>query len=195
MWKDFRAGELSPLLDGQIEFDKYYSGCKTLENFLPRPQGPASNRPGFRYVAGAKNNDRKCRLVPFEFSTTQAYILEFGHNYIRFFMNQGQIRTAVDAATKLLLHCNDVPDASTTFTDDGVTGHTITANGNAQIDTADKKFGAASGLFDGTGDYLTAPDHTDFDFSGGVFTIDFQIYPTALSGTGTIFYQETDDNN
>ena len=56
-----------------------------------------------------------------------------------------------DSYTKLLLHM-DGADASTTFTDEA--GINITAVGNAQIDTAQSKFGGASGLFDGTGDYI-----------------------------------------
>lgn len=94
IWQGFRSGELTPRLDGNINFEKYYQGCKALENFIPTLQGPAHNRPGFRYIASAKYSDRKCRLIPFEFSTEQAYILEFGHQYIRFFMNQGQIMSA-----------------------------------------------------------------------------------------------------
>lgn len=78
----------------------------------------------------------------------------------------------IDQYTKLLLHC-DGPDASTTFTDSGVTGHSVTANGNVQIDTAQSKFGGAAALFDGTGDYLTVPVATDFDFGSGDFTVDF----------------------
>lgn len=81
---------------------------------------------------------------------------------------------ASDSYTKLLLHCNG-SDESTTFTDSGNTGHTVTANGDAQIDTAQKKFGTASGLFDGTGDYLTVPDHADWDFGTGDFTIDLWV--------------------
>jgi hypothetical protein len=54
-------------------------------------------------------------------------------------------------------------DGSSTFADEGPTGHTVTANGNAQIDTAQFTFGASSGLFDGNGDFLTAPDHADWD--------------------------------
>lgn len=54
-----------------------------------------------------------------------------------------------------LLHF-DGSDGSTTFTDNSVIAATFTTGGNAQIDTADSKFGGASGLFDGTGDYLSA---------------------------------------
>ncbi len=72
---------------------------------------------------------------------------------------------------KLLLHM-DGTDASTTFTDSETTPKTVTAVGNAQIDTAQYKFGTASGLFDGTGDYLTVPDSDDWYFGTGDFTID-----------------------
>ena len=74
-----------------------------------------------------------------------------------------------DAYTKALLHF-DGADTSTTFTDES--GRTWTAQENAQIDTAQSKFGGASGLFDGTGDYLSADNSADFDFGTGDWTID-----------------------
>lgn len=79
-----------------------------------------------------------------------------------------------DAATVLLLHC-DGTDASTTFTDSAQGGnapHTVTVNANAQVDTAQKKFGTASALFDGTDDYLNLDGDTDFAFGSGDFTIE-----------------------
>jgi hypothetical protein len=84
--------------------------------------------------------------------------------------------TIATAYTKLLLHMNGA-DASTTFTDEA--GHTMTAVGNAQIDTAQSKFGGASGLFDGTGDRVTTPDSDDWHFGSGDFTIDFWIRTAA----------------
>ena len=84
-----------------------------------------------------------------------------------------------DAYTVLLLHCNGV-DESTTFTDSSGGGvgspHTVTAVGNAQIDTAQKKFDTGSALFDGTGDYLSLEDSDDWDFGTGDFTVDCWIY-------------------
>jgi len=65
----------------------------------------------------------------------------------------------------------------------GTTTHTVTANGNAQIDTAQSKFGGASGLFDGTGDYLSIPDSDDWYFGAGAFTIDFWVRSNALPAT------------
>jgi len=85
-----------------------------------------------------------------------------------------------DSFTKILLHM-DGADASTTFTDSNAGGsaHTFTAAGNAQIDTADSKFGGASGLFDGTGDWISTPDHADYTLGSGDFTIDGWIKPNA----------------
>ena len=68
------------------------------------------------------------------------------------------------SAVKLLLHMNGT-DASTTFTDDSDDNRMVTPYGHVQLDTADRKFGTASGLFDGTGDYLTTPYiPADFDW-------------------------------
>ena len=88
---NFTAGELSSDLYGRVDLAKYFNGCQTLENFLIKPQGPAVRRPGTYYVAGVKNHTKKVRLIPFEFSTTQAYILELGDEYMRFYMDEGQI--------------------------------------------------------------------------------------------------------
>lgn len=79
-----------------------------------------------------------------------------------------------DDNTLLLLHCNGT-DAATSFSDESSGGatHSMTANGDAQVDTAQKKFGTASALFDGTGDYITTPDHANWTFGSGDFTIDF----------------------
>lgn len=85
------AGELSPMLDGRVDQDKYFIGCKILENFIPTVQGPARRRGGTRYVGNAKYNDRRAWFADFVFSIGQAYVLEFGHEYIRFWVNRAQL--------------------------------------------------------------------------------------------------------
>lgn len=77
-----------------------------------------------------------------------------------------------------LLHF-DGANAGTTFTDES--GKTWTPTGNAQTSTAQKKFGTTSGLFDGTGDYLTTPNNAAFNFGSADFTIDFWAYLNATS--------------
>ena len=78
------------------------------------------------------------------------------------------------------------------------TPKTITAVNHAQIDTAQSKFGGASGLFDGIDDYLSTPDHADWYYALGDFTIDLWIRFNALGGAGSeqAFYgQYVDANN
>lgn len=73
----------------------------------------------------------------------------------------------------LALHM-DGTNGSTTFTDSSPSAKTVTANGNAQISTAQSKFGGASAYFDGTGDSLTAHSET----LSGDFTIELWVYLT-----------------
>jgi hypothetical protein len=88
---NFTGGELSPRLDGRNDLAKYASGCSTLENLVVYPHGSAARRPGTNFVAEVKDSTKKTRLIPFEFSTTQTYMLEFGNQYIRFYKDNGQI--------------------------------------------------------------------------------------------------------
>jgi hypothetical protein len=79
----------------------------------------------------------------------------------------------------LLLHMNG-SNGSTTFTDSSKNALAVTANGNAQISTAQNKFGGASAIFDGTGDYLTSPSNAIFDL-GANYTIEFWVYPNSTA--------------
>jgi hypothetical protein len=83
--ENFNTGEMSPLLAGRVGFDKYPNGASILENFIPTTQGPNQRRGGTRYVYPVKNSAKKVLLVPFEYSVTQAYMLEFGDFYVRFY--------------------------------------------------------------------------------------------------------------
>ena len=88
---NFTGGELSPRLDGRNDLTKYSSGCSTLENLVVYPHGAAARRPGTTFVAEVADSDNKTRLIPFEFSTTQTYMLEFSNLKIRFYKDNGSI--------------------------------------------------------------------------------------------------------
>jgi hypothetical protein len=87
----FLAGEISPRLEGRTDLKRYAQGCRTIDNMIVHPHGGATRRYGTRYVAAVKHASKKTRLIPFEFSTEQAYILEVGDQYVRFFMDNGQV--------------------------------------------------------------------------------------------------------
>jgi hypothetical protein len=88
---NFTGGELSPRLDGRNDLTKYASGCKTLENFVVYPHGAAARRPGTTFVAEVANSANKTRLIPFEFSTTQTYMLEFSNLKMRVYKDRGSV--------------------------------------------------------------------------------------------------------
>ena len=88
---NFTAGELSPRLDGRTDLSKYFNGSKTLQNMVVHPHGGASRRPGTKFIHEVKASSAQTRLIPFEFSTTQTYVLELGNEYMRFYKDGGII--------------------------------------------------------------------------------------------------------
>tara|TARA_R110000787_G_scaffold91459_2_gene192792 strand:+ start:12443 stop:14893 length:2451 start_codon:yes stop_codon:yes gene_type:complete len=91
---NFTAGELSEDLFGRVDITKYQNGAATIENFIVQPHGGVKRRPGTRFVKEVKTSSLQTRLVSFEFSTTQAYCIEFGNLYMRFYKDQGAILEA-----------------------------------------------------------------------------------------------------
>ena len=96
---NFTAGELSPRLEGRTDVSKYFNGCSTLNNFVVHPHGGASRRSGTIFVAEVKDSSKQTRLIPFEFSVTQNYILEFGDQYFRIIKDGGQVVSSTKTAT------------------------------------------------------------------------------------------------
>lgn len=97
----FTAGEGSPRLEGRFDLSKYFSMCSTLENFTVMPHGGVARRSGTQYVAEVKSSALSTRLMGFEFSTEQTYILEFGNQYIRFIKSGAQIRETAKNITAI----------------------------------------------------------------------------------------------
>lgn len=87
----FSGGEFSPSIFPRVDIEKYRTGLKTCRNFYIHPHGGASNRPGTKYMATAKHADKMCVVNDFVFSETQAYMLEMGEHYIRFYTDQARI--------------------------------------------------------------------------------------------------------
>jgi len=87
---NFSGGEFSPHLVGRVDSDRYKTSLRTCLNYIPTVQGDLLRRSGTSFIFPTKDNG-EARLVSFEFSTTQAYMLEFGNLYFRFFKDYGII--------------------------------------------------------------------------------------------------------
>lgn len=86
---NFSSGEISPKVFGRVDVSRYQNGAESLENCVVNIHGGAERRPGTLFVEETKNSNLRSRLVPFVFSRDQAYMLEFGHFYIRFYLASG----------------------------------------------------------------------------------------------------------
>lgn len=86
----FAAGELSPTLYARVDLSKYHIGAARLLNFFVDYRGGASNRPGFEYICRARSSTSITRLIPFQFSTIQTYMLEFSDFAVRVIKNGAQ---------------------------------------------------------------------------------------------------------
>lgn len=88
---NFTAGETSPRLRARVDVARFANSVETMENFIPLVHGGAKRRGGLRYRAAAKNATKPARLIPFVFSREQAFMLELGELYIRFYTGAGQV--------------------------------------------------------------------------------------------------------
>jgi hypothetical protein len=87
----FLGGEISPFCIGRVEAERYRISLDTCLNYIPLLQGGIVRRPGTYFVAEAKYSSKTAILQRFEFSTTQAYMIEIGDQYMRFYKDEGQI--------------------------------------------------------------------------------------------------------
>lgn len=95
LYSSWTSGELSPRLRGRADLEKhYFQGAEELTNILVWPHGGIDKRPGTYYVSTATEPDTATRVIPFEYSTTQAYIIELGEYKMRFYMEGGIITTS-----------------------------------------------------------------------------------------------------
>jgi len=87
---NFASGELSPKIRGRFDLKLFQNGAERMENFIPETQGPARFRTGTVYSSHTRLN-KIARLVEFQFSDAQAYILEFTDLFMRVFVNGGPL--------------------------------------------------------------------------------------------------------
>jgi hypothetical protein len=132
------AGEISPRLHARTDFSKYPNAVEIGLNVIPLPEGGLMRRPGTRYIGEINSSSVKGRIRPFQFSTTQAYMLELGANIIRFYRHQARISVAnTDAAIS-----NGTFTSNITGWDDvstGGAGNTIShdnTNGRLTLETS-----------------------------------------------------------
>lgn len=92
--RSFSGGEIAPALYARVDTTKYATGLRKLRNFFVMRHGGAANRPGTKYIGEVKDSGKNVRLIPFVFSSTQTYVLEFGDLYIRFIKDGAYVESS-----------------------------------------------------------------------------------------------------
>jgi hypothetical protein len=93
---NFSTGELDPLLRARVDLTAYANALEEATNVVCQPQGGIRRRPGLKYLASLPNSSTESaangvRLVEFEFSTTDSYMLCFTHNRMYIFKNEALV--------------------------------------------------------------------------------------------------------
>lgn len=129
----FNAGEVHPRLAARMDFAKYKSSLETCENLIPLSEGGVMRRSATRYVAEEADSSKKGRLKRFQFSVTQAYILEMGDSLMRFYRHQGLISVAnTDAVVTNGTFTSNITDWDNRSTGAGSIAHDAT-NGRLSL--------------------------------------------------------------
>lgn len=92
--RSFAGGVITPEMFGRLDLVKYQTGLAEAINFETLPHGPVRNRSGFEWIHEVKDSTKVTVLLPFVYNTSQAYILEFGDQYVRFITNAGTVLEA-----------------------------------------------------------------------------------------------------
>ena len=164
-------------MEGRVTLETYREGLADMTNLLVMPQGGVTRRPGTEYLGEIKNSAQSARLIPFQFKTTDTYILEFGDQVMRVFRSGLQV---IDATDKTI--------TGVTQADPGV----ITSNSHGFSDGDEIYIDSVAGMTELNGrNYRVANATTDTFtltnlFGDAIDTTDFTAYTSG--GTATEIY-------
>jgi hypothetical protein len=197
-FSSFTAGEVSPRMEGRVTLETYREGLADMTNLLVMPQGGVTRRPGTEYLGEIKNSAQSARLIPFQFKTTDTYILEFGDQVMRVFRNGLQV---IDASDKTITGVTQADPGVITSNShgfsngdeiyiDSVAGMTELNGRNYRVANATTNTFTLTNLF---GDAIDTTDFTAYT-SGGTATEIYNIAtPYAVADLPTLRFVQSAD--
>ena len=192
---DFTTGEIDPLVLGRIDLEQYGKGLEKAQNVVVLPQGGFERRPGLRFMLDLTSHlgngitpQAGIRLIPFEFSTTQSYMLAFvkngtgSSNNVRMFVysNKAQV-TAINGGSDAYLQVSmgNIDLSTLNFTQSADTLILV------QEDMAPISIvrGGSTSTWTASAISLTIPKHA---FTVGTTQISGNVTPSAVDGSITL---------
>jgi len=109
---NFSTGELDPLLRARVDLQSYNNALAKATNVLIQPQGGLKRRPGTKFIfelpnSGADSAGNGVRLVPFQFSVDDSYMLVFTHQRMHIIKN-GVLQTNINGTGNSFLTVSTV---------------------------------------------------------------------------------------
>lgn len=117
----FAGGEIGPELESRFDTAKYKTALRKGRDVIARVGGGVTSRPGLRYVGEVYDSEREHKLIPFQFSVSQAYALELGHQTLRVIHDGGYVldpEIIITAATNTDPLVVTIPDSGYVVGDD-----------------------------------------------------------------------------
>lgn len=146
MFRSFAGGEITPEMYGRIDLSKWQTGLAKCLNFTILPHGPAARRPGFKFIAEVHDSTQACKLIPFQFSSTQTAVLEFCDETVRMKIGAASLLESSKAIVSIVGNLVTVTGHGWSSGNDVFIGsrfHRITVTSADTFTTADR-WGAAT---------------------------------------------------
>ena len=178
---NFTTGEIDPLLKSRIDINQYYNALEEARNVLIQPQGGAERRPGLQFISDVTSAGTTFRLVPFEFSTTQSYMLLFANNKMFVFKDKTLV-TAINGGSDDFL-TTTIATANLDKMDFAQSADTLII---VQEDMAPKKIVRGANHAAWTISDITFDFTPFFAFTVGTTTINQTLTPSAVDGKITL---------
>ncbi len=172
---NFVAGEISPKLAGRTDIAQYYQSAAEILNMIVEFYGGAKKAPGTYFVNEVKNSSLSTRIIRFVFSDTQAYIIEIGNLYMRFYMDDpvsgaggAVLETAINitgvslSAECLVTAANAYTDGDTVY----ITGIVGTTQLNSRRFIVSDRTAANFKIKDIDGNYINSEGYTAWVSAG-----------------------------
>lgn len=98
----FSSGEISPLLYQRSDYQRFQTGLRSCNGFIPLRQGGVSRAPGTRYLSETHEN-RPARLLPFQFAANDTLVLELTDGIMRVWRDNALVHGSDDQPYRLAL--------------------------------------------------------------------------------------------
>lgn len=185
------SGELSPRIQMREDYERYANGLRTCRNFIPLPTGGVITQYGQQWIANTKDA-ALAYLWSFEFSTTQAYVIEAGHLYLRFYRNGGRIFDLSGTVSTMANNGSGLIRVTTGAAHGLSTGNYVSISGVVGTDEANGEWVVTN--IGATDIDLQASSFTNTYISGGAWYRPYQIVTTyALADIPTIKFAQSAD--